>query len=128
LAASVAPVTLDVVDVLVVDDQPAFRAVARTLVSLTPHLRVVAEAETGEQAVDIAGTLAPAVVLMDVNLPGLSGIEAARRIVARNPAVRVVLMSTYAAGDLPADALVAGVTGYLRKEDLTPDALTRLLA
>jgi len=121
-------VTLDVVDVLVVDDQPAFRAVARALVSVTPDLCLVAEAETGEQAVDVATMLRPSVVLMDVNLPGMSGIEAARRIVAADPAVKVVLMSTYAAGDLPADALTAGIAGYLRKEDLTPDALTRLLA
>ena len=96
--------------------------------SVTPDLRLVAEAETGEQAVDVATMLRPSVVLMDVNLPGMSGIEAARRIVAADPAVKVVLMSTYAAGDLPADALTAGIAGYLRKEDLTPDALTRLLA
>lgn len=115
-------------DVLVVDDQPAFRAVARTLVSLTPDLRVVAEAESGEQAVEYAGKLRPAVVLMDVNLPGISGIEAARRIVALDSSVKVVLMSTYAAADLPSDALLAGITGYLRKEDLTPGALSQLLA
>jgi two-component system, NarL family, invasion response regulator UvrY len=128
LAHRPATVTLDVVDVLVVDDQPAFRAVARTLVSLTPDLCVVAEAETGEQAVDVANRLRPAVVLMDVNLPGISGIEAARRIVALDPSVKVVLMSTYAAADLPSDAMLAGVTGYLRKEDLTPGALSQLLA
>ena len=115
-------------DVLVVDDQPAFRAVARALVSVTPDLRLVGEADSGEQAVDVALTLRPSVVLMDVNLPGMSGIEAARRILAADPNVKVVLMSTYAAADLPADALTDGVAGYLRKEDLTPDALTRLLA
>lgn len=128
LARRPTTVTLDVVDVLVVDDQPAFRAVARTLVSLTPDLRVVAEAESGEQAVEYAGKLRPAVVLMDVNLPGISGIEAARRIVALDSSVKVVLMSTYAAADLPSDALLAGITGYLRKEDLTPGALSQLLA
>lgn len=128
LAPRPATVTLERVDVLVVDDQPAFRAVARTLVSLTPALQVVAEAETGEQAVEVAGKLRPGVVLMDVNLPGISGIEAARRIVARDASVKVVLMSTYASADLPSDALLAGVTGYLRKEDLTPAALSQLLA
>lgn len=128
LARRPTTLTLDVVDVLVVDDQPAFRAVARTLVSLTPDLRVVAEAESGEQAVEYAGKLRPAVVLMDVNLPGISGIEAARRIVALDSSVKVVLMSTYAAADLPSDALLAGITGYLRKEDLTPGALSQLLA
>jgi DNA-binding NarL/FixJ family response regulator len=116
------------VDVLVVDDQATFRAVARTLVSLTPDLDVVAEAETGEDAVEVAGNLRPAVVLMDINLPGISGIEAARRIVAGDPSVKVVLMSTYAAADLPADAMTSGAAGYLRKEDLTPQALSQLLA
>jgi two-component system, NarL family, invasion response regulator UvrY len=115
------------VDVLVVDDQPAFRAVVRTLLSVTPDLRIVGEAETGEEAVRLAAALRPAAVLMDVNLPGISGIEAARQVIAADPAVKVVLMSTYAAADIPADATVSRVTGYLRKEDLTPDALSQLL-
>jgi DNA-binding NarL/FixJ family response regulator len=115
------------VDVLVVDDQAPFRAVARTLVSITPGLDLVGEAESGEQAVELATALHPPVILMDINLPGISGIEATRQIHAADPSVRVVLMSTYAAADLPADALDSGAVGYLRKEDITPDALLTLI-
>jgi DNA-binding NarL/FixJ family response regulator len=114
-------------DVLVVDDQPTFRAVARTLVGLTPGLRVAAEADSGEQAVELAGQMHPPVVLMDINLPGISGIEATRQIHLQDPTVVVILMSTYAAADLPADAMDSGAAGYVRKEDLTPAALTALL-
>jgi DNA-binding NarL/FixJ family response regulator len=114
-------------DVLVVDDQATFRAVARTLVGLTPGLRCAAEAETGEQAVELAEQIRPPVVLMDINLPGISGIEATRRLRALDPSVTVILMSTYAAADLPSDAMDSGAAGYVRKEDLTPAALTALL-
>jgi DNA-binding NarL/FixJ family response regulator len=116
------------VDVLIVDDQPPFRAVARTLVSLLTGWRVVGEAESGEAAVAAAAQAAPDLVLMDINLPGISGIEATRRITAARPDVRVVLMSTYAADDLPADATNCGAAAYVRKEDLTPRRLREVLA
>jgi DNA-binding NarL/FixJ family response regulator len=116
------------VDVVIVDDQPPFRDVARTLVSLLAGWRVVAEAETGEDAVTAVGRVRPRVVLMDINLPGISGIEATRQILATSPQVRVVLLSTYAADDLPADALSCGATAYIRKEDLTPRRLREVLA
>jgi len=114
-------------DVLVVDDQSTFRAVARTLIGLTAGLQVAAEAETGEQAVELAASLRPPVVLMDINLPGISGIEATKRLRASDPSIKVILMSTYAAADLPADAMESGAVGYVRKEDLTPAALAALL-
>ena len=118
----------DTVDVLIVDDQPPFRDVARTLVSLLSGWRVIAEVESGEDAVAAVGRAAPSVVLMDINLPGISGIEATRRITARWPQVRVVLLSTYGADDLPADALSCGAVAYLHKEDLTPRRLREVLA
>jgi two-component system, NarL family, invasion response regulator UvrY len=118
---------VETVDVLVVDDQAPFRAVARTLVGLTPGLQFVAEACSGEEAVEVARSLRPPLVLMDINLPGISGIEATRQLRAADPSVTVILMSTYAAVDLPADAMESGAAGYLRKEDLTPAALAALL-
>jgi DNA-binding NarL/FixJ family response regulator len=116
------------VDVLIVDDQPPFREVARTLVSLLAGWRVVGEAENGEDAVAAADRVSPRLVLMDINLPGISGIEATRRIMAARPDVRVVLLSTYAADDLPADAAECGAAAYIRKEDLTPRRLREVLA
>ena len=115
------------VDVLIVDDQAPFRDVARTLVTLLSGWRVVAEVESGEDAVATAGRVRPGVVLMDINLPGISGIEATRQITTSWPDVRVVLLSTYAVDDLPADALACGAVAYLHKEDLTPRRLREVL-
>jgi DNA-binding NarL/FixJ family response regulator len=116
------------VDVLIVDDQPPFRDVARTVISMIAGWRVVAEVDNGEDAVATAERVAPRLVLMDINLPGISGIEATRRITAHLPGVRVVLVSTYAADDLPADAADCGAAAYVRKEDLTPRRLREVLA
>lgn len=115
------------VEVLIVDDQPPFRAVARTLVSLLKGWHVAGEVGSGEEAVRAVGENLPSVVLMDINLPGISGIEATRRIMAAFPSVRVVLLSTYQADDLPADALSCGAAAYVRKEDLTPKVLREVL-
>lgn len=115
------------VDVLIVDDQPPFRSVARIVVGLVAGWTVAAEAETGEDAVVAAARVHPGLVLMDIHLPGISGIEATRQLLAAAPDTTVVLMSTYAAGDLPADAADCGAAAYLRKEDLTPAALRALV-
>ena len=109
--------------VLVVDDQAPFRAIARQVVELTPGFTVVGEAETGEDAVRLAAELAPRVVLMDINMPGISGIEATRQIIAADPSVAVVLLSTYRESDLPADALDCGARRYVHKEDFEPGVL-----
>ena len=113
----------EVTPVLVVDDQAPFRAIARQVVELTPGFSVVGEAETGEDAVRLAAELRPGLVLMDINLPGISGIEATRRIVAAAPETRVVLLSTYRDTDLPADALDCGASRYVHKEDFEPGVL-----
>jgi two-component system, NarL family, invasion response regulator UvrY len=116
-----------VVGVLVVDDQAPFRSVARSLVELVKGWQVVGEASSGEEAVELAAAIRPRVVLMDINLPGITGIEATRRIVAADPDAAVVLVSTYAADDLPDDALSCGAVGYVRKDDLTPRLLRSML-
>ena len=116
------------VDVLIVDDQPPFRDVARTVISLIAGWRGVAEVETGEDAVAAVAEVSPRLVVMDINLPGISGIEATRLITAERPEVRVVLVSTYAADDLPADAADCGAAAYVRKEDLNPRRLREVLA
>jgi two-component system invasion response regulator UvrY len=117
-----------VVEVLIVDDQRPFRSVARAVVGLVGGWRVTAEAASGEDALAQAARVHPAVVLMDINLPGMSGIEATRLLLEAEPATTVVLMSTYAADDLPAGAGDCGAVAYLRKEDLTPTALRALCA
>lgn len=113
--------------VLIVDDQAPFRSAARSLVSLLTGWRVVGEVGSGEEAIEAARDAGPALVLMDINLPGISGIEATRRIVAADPATTVVLLSTYGDDDLPADARSCGAAGYIGKADLTPRRLRELL-
>ncbi|MBB5788160.1 response regulator [Jiangella mangrovi] len=117
-----------VVDVLVVDDQELYLSVARFVVGSTPGFRVAGEATSGEDAVTQAAALRPGLVLMDINLPGISGIEATRRLVAAHPGAVVLLMSTYPASDLPQDASTSGARAYVHKEDLAPDVLVAVMS
>jgi DNA-binding NarL/FixJ family response regulator len=113
----------DSVAVLIVDDQAPFRRAARAVVTATPGFDVVAEAESGEAAVDLVEELGPNLVLMDINLPGINGVEATRRITAAHPDVVVMLLSTYQATDLPADAKDCGAAMYVNKEDFGPQVI-----
>ena len=110
----------DPVPVLIVDDQAPFRRAARAVVTATPGFEVVGEAESGEEAVELADALSPGLVLMDINLPGINGIEATRRITAAHPRAVVMLLSTYQAGDIPPDAGDSGAAQYVHKEEFGP--------
>lgn len=112
--------------VLIVDDQLPFRLAAKAVVGVTPGFTVVGEAGSGEEAVTQVDALGPGLVLMDINMPGINGIEATRRITTAHPEVRVILLSTYDAEDLPADARSCGAVGYVHKEQFGPDVLTTL--
>ena len=112
------------VRVLIVDDQEPFRAVAREVVEAAGDFEVVGEAETGEQSVDLARALHPDLVLMDVNLPGIAGDEATRRILAEATATKVVLLSTYEEDELAELARECGASAYVPKSAFDPDRLT----
>ena len=114
------------VRVLIVDDQVPFRAVARTVIAMTAGFEVAAEAESGEAAIVAVDEDAPDLVLMDINLPGINGIEATRRIRGDHPAVEVILLSTYSEADLPADAREVGALAYVHKEDFGPTLVREL--
>jgi DNA-binding NarL/FixJ family response regulator len=108
------------VAVLIVDDQHPFRDVARTVIAMTDGFVVAGEAVSGEEAVEMANDRHPDLVLMDINLPGINGIEACRRIKAAAPSTTVILLSTYSESDLPADARECGAIEYVHKEDFGP--------
>ena len=114
------------VAVLVVDDQAPFREAARAVLDRVSGFELVAEAESGEEAAELVGTVHPGLVLMDINMGGISGIEAARRITAAHPDVMVVLVSTYQVDDLPPDVHTSGAAAYVHKEDLSGRVLRRL--
>ena len=115
------------VRVLIVDDQEPFRMAARMVVDATEGFDVVGEAESGEDSVTMAAELAPDLVLMDVNLPGINGLDATRQILAAagpDPkAVVVLLLSTYEEDEYAPRAAECGAAAYIPKAVFGPDRL-----
>jgi DNA-binding NarL/FixJ family response regulator len=103
------------VRVLLVDDHAVVREGYRRLLERTPEIEVVAEAATGEDAYRVFCDVNPDVVVMDINLPGMSGIEAARRMLAREPDARVLVFSMHEDALFGSRALQAGARGYVTK-------------
>jgi len=112
--------------VLVVDDQAPFRHAAKAVLRRLDGFELVGEASSGSEAIALADELHPALVLMDINMPGMTGIEATRRIVAAHPDVVVFLCSTYDAADLPSSAAESGASGYVNKERFGAQTLAQL--
>jgi DNA-binding NarL/FixJ family response regulator len=102
--------------VLVVDDQALVRAGFVKLLEPEPDLRVVGEAGDGSEAVEVAARARPDVILMDIRMPRLDGIEATRRIRAGSRAARVLVLTTYDLDEYVFDALKAGASGFLLKD------------
>ncbi|MGI8792453.1 MAG: response regulator [Acidimicrobiales bacterium] len=121
--------TSNPVSVMVVDDQPAFRDAARAVLArIGSEFALIGEAGSGEEAVDLVGSMEPSLVVMDINMGGISGIEAASRIKAGHPEVMIILVSTYREDDLPTDVRTSGASAYVHKEDLSARVLRRLWA
>ncbi|OBG00684.1 response regulator [Mycobacterium sp. 852014-52450_SCH5900713] len=117
--------TAEQVPVWVVDDQASFRRAATEMLSATDGFVLAGDYETGESAIEVLRGECHGIVLMDIHMPGMGGIEAARRIHEANPHLTVLLMSTYDVRDLPAEAANCGASAYFRKEELSPDILNR---
>lgn len=118
--------TLDEVPVWVVDDQASFRRVAVEMLVMASEFVLAGEYESGESAIEYLQNGDRGIVLMDIHMPGMGGIEATRRVRAAHPELTVFLMSTYDRGDLPAEVADCGANAYLHKEELTADLLVRL--
>ena len=109
------------VGVLIVDDQESFRDVLRDLVAATPGMKLAGESTSGEGALDAVERLGPGMVIMDVRMPGIGGVEATRRLTAAHPGILVLLVSVDP-GD-PDLARSCGAAAFLRKQRLSARAL-----
>lgn len=113
---------------LIVDDQEPFRAAARAVVSRVREFALIGEATSGEQAVDMAADLAPELILMDINMGGIDGLEATRLITETDQPPMVILVSTYLLEELPPHARTCGAAAYVNKDELSPRVLRRIWA
>ncbi|MEP7024391.1 MAG: response regulator transcription factor, partial [Actinomycetota bacterium] len=111
---------------LLADDQPLIRAGFRMILEETGDIDIVGEAQDGTEAVRLAGELKPDVILMDVRMPGVDGIDATRQIVARNRAARVLILTTFDLDEYAFSALRAGASGFVLK-DVPLDELARAI-
>ena len=103
--------------VLVADDQSMVRAGFRRLLSSEEGIDVVAEAGNGQEAIEKAARFHPTVILMDIRMPELDGLEATRRILAADPAARVLILTTFDLDEYVYEALTAGASGFVLKDD-----------
>lgn len=115
-----------VINVLLVEDQCLVRSGLRALLDREADIKVVGEAEDGEEAVRMVGELAPDLVLMDIRLPRVDGIEATRRIKDAHGGVEVLVLSAYEDDETVFQAIQAGASGYILK-DITPTNLVRAI-
>lgn len=114
--------------ILLVDDHEVVRLGLRTLLEREPQFEVVGEAGTAEEAVERTLTLRPDVVVMDIRLPGKSGIEACREIVQRLPETHVIMLTSYAEDELLFEAIEAGAAGYVLKRVGSDDLVRAIKA
>jgi DNA-binding NarL/FixJ family response regulator len=116
----------ETVRVLIVDDQLPFREASRMVVEMTDGFEVLGEAATGEQAIALVEELRPDLVLMDVQMPGIDGIETTRRITSVLHPPVVIVMSTHESGDYVDIALAAGAVGFIPKSQFGLDTLDEM--
>ncbi|MCA2225879.1 response regulator [Nonomuraea aurantiaca] len=110
--------------VLLADDQPLIRAGLRMVIDAAPDVEVAGEAGTGAQAVQLVRRLHPDVVVMDIRMPGMDGIEATQTILAESPATRVIMLTTFDDDDNVYASLRAGASGFLVKDMALEDILS----
>jgi DNA-binding NarL/FixJ family response regulator len=111
------------IKLILVDDHAVVRSGLRRLLELNKQVEVIAEADSGEQAYQCYGELKPDIVVMDISMPGMGGLESARRIIKRYPTAKIIIFSMHETASFASQAIKSGVKGYVTKtgaaEDLT---------
>ena len=116
------------IGILLADDHTLMRMGLSALIASEKDMEVVGEAENGREAAELARTLRPDVVIMDLMMPEMSGAEATRRILAENPAARIVILTTFGTSAELADAIANGAVGVLMKDTATDDLVGAIRA
>src|SRR5258707_2188080 len=119
---------MDPIHILIADDHPLFRDGLRALLESVPDLQVIGEAMTGNEVVVQAASLQPDVILMDIKMPGLNGIEATRRILQTSPHIRILILTMFEDDESVFAAVRAGARGYLLKGAVQEETLRAIRA
>ncbi len=114
---------MDKISILIADDEPAFRSGLRALLKSANELALVGEAATGSEIICLAADLQPDIILMDINMPGINGIEATRRILNTSPHIGILILTMFEDDDSVFTAMRAGARGYLLKGALKAEIL-----
>jgi DNA-binding NarL/FixJ family response regulator len=117
---------MDPIRVLIADDHPFYREGVRTMLSMALEIEIAGEAASGDEAISRAATLQPDVILMDLKMPGLNGVEATRRILRTSPHIGVLVLTMFEADESVFAAMRVGARGYLLK-DVDQDELVRAI-
>ena len=119
---------MDKISILIADDEPAFRSGLRALLRSAADLDLVGDAATGDEAIRLAADLQPDIILMDINMPGVNGIEATRRILTASPHIGILMLTMFEDDDSVFAAMRAGARGYLLKGALKAEILRAIQA
>ena len=114
--------------ILIIDDHGLMRAGLRALLEDEPDLQVVGEGENGEEALRLVGEQQPDILLLDIGMPGMDGIEATRRLKRLNPQIRVLILTVYEEESLLREAIRAGAAGYILKRAAEEELVTAIRA
>jgi DNA-binding NarL/FixJ family response regulator len=119
---------MEPIHVLIADDHTLFRSGLKALLNLFPDIQVIGEAATGEEVIARAEALQPDVILMDIQMPGVNGIEATRRIIHTSPNIGIVIVTMFEEDDSVFSAMRAGARGYILKEANEEEVLRAIRA
>jgi DNA-binding NarL/FixJ family response regulator len=114
---------MDKISILIADDEPAFRSGLRALLKSANELALIGDAATGSEVIRLAADLQPDIILMDINMPGVNGIEATRRILNTSPHIGILILTMFEDDDSVFTAMRAGARGYLLKGVLKAEIL-----